>query len=151
MLCFGLLDVGTLLGEVFGFLTSQFFGEVFKGFFLFLSFLHFGCLSHIYIMSIFCDSKIPTFFVLRPPHSLFRYNILPFLISLRFSPNRSFFVCILFPFFLMYEYFEVGQHCLSVSFLFTCLGALLGSGGGCPKVGSFAPEGGALGFVQWCL
>lgn len=47
----------------------------------------------------------------------------------------------------MYEYFEVRHHCPSVSFLFACLGALLGFGNGCPKVGAFVSEGSALGLV----
>ena len=47
----------------------------------------------------------------------------------------------------MYEYPEVRRHYPPVSFLFAHLGALLGSGSGCPKVRSFVSEGSALGLV----
>ena len=47
----------------------------------------------------------------------------------------------------MYEYSKVRRHCPSVSFLFAHIGALLGSGSGCPEVGSFAFESSALGLV----
>ena len=101
---------------------------------------------------------IPPFSELQPvrfsfselrPHcsSFFRYDTFPFLISLRFASNRSFFLYIFFLFFLMYEYSEVRHHCLAISFIFAHLGALLGSGSGCLELRSFASEGGALGLV----
>lgn len=47
----------------------------------------------------------------------------------------------------MYEYSKVRRHCPFVSFLFARLGVFLGSGNGCPEVGYFASESGALGSV----
>lgn len=47
----------------------------------------------------------------------------------------------------MCDHSEVRCLCPSVSFLFARLGALLGSVGGCPKVGSFVPRDSALGIV----
>ena len=104
----------------------NFMGRNLKAF----SFLHFGCLSHLWITPIFCNSVTPPFFELRLPCSFFfKYSTLPFLISLRFVSNRSFFLCIFFPFILMHECSEVRHHCPSVLFLFACLGVLPGSRG----------------------
>ena len=67
---------------------------------------------------------------------------LPFLFCLRIE------ICTLFLFGFMFENFEVRQHCPSISFLFACLGASLGSFyTHCTPIEGFVSRDNGLGFV----